>query len=79
MKKSAALSLMSTDLDGMGLGVTHIHELWSSLIAVGAGVYVLSIFVGPGCVFSLIPICGKNSAIISRICIRSGSLTLFSF
>ena len=53
-KDTAAVTLMSTDIDGIAAGVTSIHDVWASVIELGIGQYLLQRQVGPACVLFLI-------------------------
>ncbi len=47
-KESAAVSLMSTDIDGIVEGIPKIHKIISGLIEACVGVYILTTFVSAG-------------------------------
>lgn len=61
-KKSAAMTLMSTDVDGMADGLPEIYELVMTLIEVGLGVWFLSRFVGKSCFVVLAPLAASACA-----------------
>ncbi|KAK2591110.1 hypothetical protein QQS21_011198 [Conoideocrella luteorostrata] len=54
-KESAAVTLMSTDIDGVASGLQKIHDIWASLIELGLGIYLLQLQVGAACFLILIP------------------------
>lgn len=64
LSKSAVLTLMSTDVNGVQGLVTLTYESWAKLIEVGLGLGILAVFVGPSCIFTLIP------AVIASVCTR---------
>lgn len=47
-KESAAVSLMSTDIDGIVEGIPEIHKIFSGFIEACIGVYILTTFVSAG-------------------------------
>ncbi|KAE8348413.1 ABC transporter-like protein [Aspergillus coremiiformis] len=47
---SAAMTLMTTDIDSIATNWTNIHEIWASPIDVGIGVYLLQQKLGIACV-----------------------------
>jgi ATP-binding cassette, subfamily C (CFTR/MRP), member 1 len=54
-KDSAAVTLMSTDVDGIASGLQNIHDIWASVIELGLGVYLLQRQVGAACFLVLVP------------------------
>lgn len=58
-RESAALTLMSTDLANIESAAANIHNTWSSVIGVGVGIFILSLFIGVSSIFVLIPVVGK--------------------
>jgi ATP-binding cassette subfamily C (CFTR/MRP) protein 1 len=54
-KDTAAVTLMSTDIDGIATGLQKIHDIWAGVIELGLGVYLLEREVGAACVLILIP------------------------
>jgi hypothetical protein len=54
-KASAAVTLMSTDIDGIMYGLETVHEIWGSIIDLGIGIYLLSRFVGAATFLVVIP------------------------
>lgn len=61
LAKAAVLTLMSTDVNGILSLISLSYESWARLIEVGLGLGILAAFIGPSCIFTLIP------AIISSI------------
>ncbi|KAJ3481004.1 hypothetical protein NLG97_g7928 [Lecanicillium saksenae] len=59
---AAAVSLMSTDVNGVERLITLCYESWARLLEVGAGIAILGKFIGPSCLLVLIP------AVLSTIC-----------
>lgn len=54
-KDSAAVTLMSTDIEGVASGLQKIHDIWASVIELGLGVYLLQRQVGTACFLVLVP------------------------
>lgn len=54
-KESAAVTLMSTDVDGIASGLQKIHDIWASFIELGLAVYLLQRQVGAACFLVLVP------------------------
>ncbi|KND86292.1 ABC transporter C family member 8 [Tolypocladium ophioglossoides CBS 100239] len=54
-KDSAAVTLMSTDIDGIASGLQKIHDLWASVIELSLGMYLLQRQVGAACFLILVP------------------------
>ncbi|RCI13536.1 hypothetical protein L249_5547 [Ophiocordyceps polyrhachis-furcata BCC 54312] len=52
---SAAVTLMSTDIDGITGGLQDIHDIWASFIELGLGMFLLERQVGAACLFVLFP------------------------
>lgn len=61
LSKVAVLTLMSTDVNGIQGLISLSYESWARVIEVGLGLGILAVFIGPSCIFTLIP------AIISSI------------
>ncbi|OAQ99171.1 hypothetical protein LLEC1_07152 [Akanthomyces lecanii] len=55
-KKSAAITLMSADIEGIASGLPQIYELIMTLVELGLGIYILSLFVGHSCFVVLAPL-----------------------
>jgi hypothetical protein len=54
-KKSAAVTLMSTDVNSIEAGFVMMHDLWAGVLEVGIGFYLLSRYVGAATVLVVIP------------------------
>ncbi|KAJ6787284.1 hypothetical protein PWT90_01705 [Aphanocladium album] len=54
-KKLAAVTLMSTDADGVSLNVRSLFELVANLLELAVGIALLATKVGPACVLLLVP------------------------
>lgn len=59
LEKSAAVTLMTTDIAGVQDGLGYLHSTWSSLVELGLGVYALYTFVGYACFLIFIPTSSK--------------------
>lgn len=55
LSRSAVLTLMSTDVNSVQGLISLLYESWARFIEVGLGLGILAAFIGPGCVFTLIP------------------------
>lgn len=55
LEKSAAVTLMSTDVDGIQKAVSTVHNTWASLVELGLGIYVMYLFVGYAAFLIFIP------------------------
>ncbi|KAJ6781135.1 hypothetical protein PWT90_04854 [Aphanocladium album] len=64
LAKSAAITLMSTDVSAIEQMFSLLYDLLASLLQVGLGLWSLWIYVGPACFLMLIP--GVCSFIASR-------------
>ncbi|KAK2593184.1 hypothetical protein QQS21_009113 [Conoideocrella luteorostrata] len=53
--KLAAVTLMSTDIEGLVTGLPNFHEIWASLIEFGLGVYFLSTIIGAATFLIIVP------------------------
>ncbi|KAF2995600.1 hypothetical protein E8E14_000809 [Neopestalotiopsis sp. 37M] len=54
-KDGAAVTLMSTDVDGIATGIQEMHEIWASVVELAAAVYLLERQIGPACFLVVIP------------------------
>lgn len=50
----AAVTLMSTDVDGITSGILDFQKIWADIIAVGLGLYLLERQVGVSCIFVVV-------------------------
>ena len=53
--RSAAITLMSTDIEGIASGIPLLHEIWVTVIELGLGIYLLSRIVKAACLLVFIP------------------------
>lgn len=60
LANAAAATLMSTDVNGVERLITLSYESWARLLEIGSGIGILGKFIGPSCIFTLIPAIGKN-------------------
>lgn len=63
VEASTAVTLMTTDIEGVAAGIPTIHETWINIVELGFGIYFLYQFVGPAAFFMFIPTMGKFLAI----------------
>ena len=54
-KKSAAVTLMSTDVDSIGSAFVIMHDLWAGIIELAIGVYLLARYVGAAAFLISVP------------------------
>ena len=54
----AAITLMSTDIDGIGYGVMRMHEIWANLLELCLAIYLLELQVGLACFLVAVPAIG---------------------
>lgn len=59
LENSAAMTLMTTDAEGVSTIISSIYTITAASIQVGLGIWALSRFVGPVCLVILIPGIGK--------------------
>ncbi|KAM4066385.1 ABC transporter [Hirsutella rhossiliensis] len=52
---SAAMTLMSADIDGIQTGLSVLHDVWASVIELALGIYLLATLVGSACVLAALP------------------------
>lgn len=62
-KKSAAVTLMSTDVDSIEAGFVTMHDLWAGVIELGIGVFLLSRYVGAAAFLVAVPAVCKRRVI----------------
>ncbi|OAA72218.1 ABC transporter, transmembrane domain, type 1 [Cordyceps fumosorosea ARSEF 2679] len=55
LKKSAALTLMTADIETLTFTVTTFHDLWASVFELGLAIFMLAEIIGGACFFVLIP------------------------
>lgn len=55
LDKSAAVTLVTTDIAGFQDGLGYLHSSWSSILELCLGVYVLYTFVGYACFLLFVP------------------------
>lgn len=58
-KDGAAVTLMSTDVDGIATSIREMHEIWASVVELAVAVYLLERQIGPACFLVVIPTIGK--------------------
>ncbi|TQV93467.1 hypothetical protein V2A60_010128 [Cordyceps javanica] len=63
LKKSAALTLMTADIETLTFTITTFHDLWASAFELGLAIFMLAKIIGGACFFVLIP--AVLSAIVS--------------
>ncbi|KAK5996562.1 ABC multidrug transporter B [Cladobotryum mycophilum] len=55
-KESAAVTLMSTDIDGIEGGLAIMNDVWASIIELGLGIYILTMVVGGASFLVVMPV-----------------------
>lgn len=58
-QQEAALTLMSTDIEGIEEGLPLFHDIWASVIQFGLCIYLLIGIIGRAAVLVLLPTGGK--------------------
>lgn len=64
MGESAAITLMSADIERIGAGLTTIDSLWAGPIEVGIAIYLLQRELGLACLTLFITSLGKSALVI---------------
>lgn len=59
LEASAAVTLMTTDVSGVGDLVSLSYDTWSQLLEICCGIAILGAFVGAAALFTIIPVVGK--------------------
>ena len=59
-KASAALTLMSADVDRIALTVEKLYEIWAGTIEIAVAIWLLERQIGWACIAPLILAVGKN-------------------
>lgn len=59
--KLAAMTLMSTDIDGLENGLAYFHDIWASIIELALGIYFLAMLVGGASFLVVLPGLGRDS------------------
>ena len=54
-RKSAAVSVMSTDVEGLETAIVNFNDVWSGLATGGVGLYILSTKIGAASFLSVLP------------------------
>lgn len=68
-KKSAAVTLMSSDISSIEGSFTVLYDIWAGILELGVGVYLLARLVGQACFLVIIPAIGKSPSIKIRQCL----------
>ncbi|EJP64369.1 Multidrug resistance-associated protein 4 [Beauveria bassiana] len=55
LKKSAALTLMTADIETLTFTITTFHDLWASAFELALAIFMLAKIIGGACFFVLIP------------------------
>ena len=71
---TAALTLVSTDIETITSGLVQVHETWSSLLEIGIAIYLLERQLGAACVMGVGFALGTSH---ERLIIRSQCATLW--
>lgn len=54
-EQNAAVTLMSTEIDAMILGLAQFHDVWAAFLEIAVGTWLLSTIVGHVC-YLIIPV-----------------------
>lgn len=60
LSKSAAVSLMSTDMNGIEMLVKLFYSIGASVIELSLGLYILATVVGAACILVFVPALRKE-------------------
>lgn len=63
LDNSAAVTLMSTDVERIVLGLRSIHEIWANAIQVGVATWLLQRELGLSCIAPIAVAIGKSSRV----------------
>ena len=58
-KRSAGMTLMSTDVDGIVNVIPSVHETWASAVELGLSIYLLSTVISKAAFLVALPAIGK--------------------
>ena len=68
-KPTAAITLMSTDIETIARGLQNFSDIWAMAIELAVGIYLLARFVGPATVLVVIPsLCENYSSLPPTLC-----------
>jgi hypothetical protein len=62
-KESAAITLMSNDVDSIEAGFVMMHDLWAGVIELALGVFLLARYVGAAAFLVAVPAVRESSII----------------
>jgi ATP-binding cassette subfamily C (CFTR/MRP) protein 1 len=71
VEDSAAVTLMSTDIDSIATGLVQMHEIWATPIELGIGIYCLQRQVGLACMLVTIPAMGTSQVYSHKSLMRT--------
>lgn len=57
LNNSAAVTLMSTDVDRIELGLRYVHELWANVVQIGLATWLLQRELGLACIAPIVIAC----------------------
>ena len=57
--EGVAITLMSTDIDGIASGIKDLHEIWANVFELVVAVYLLQRQIGSACFLAVIPTIGE--------------------
>jgi hypothetical protein len=57
--EGVAVTLMSTDIDGIANGIKDMHEIWANVFELGVAVFLLQRQIGGACFLAVIPAVGE--------------------
>jgi len=78
LDNSAAVTLMSTDVDRIVRGIRDAHQLWATVIQIGLATWLLEKQLGLACLAPVVVVGGDlSSPMLLWMCFESLSLSLF--
>lgn len=66
LDNSAAVTLMSTDIERIMFGLTNLHELWANVVQVGLSTWLLQRELGLASIAPVIVAVGKSFSVVQR-------------
>lgn len=63
-RELAAATLMSTDVEGISLGLRKFHDILASIVEVGLGIYLITTIVGKASFLIVFPGIGKPHVLL---------------
>lgn len=65
--KSAGVSIMSTDVEGVENALVYFNDIWSGLVTGGIGLYILSSEIGAASFLAVLPAISMYSSHLHQL------------